>query len=560
MANELRETFQDIADAIRGKTGGTDKMAPSDMAAQIGSITAGGGCNHTVIEGAEVELYLVDGDQTVNLPDGVVAKSAVIKKPATLLPENIVQGVEIAGVEGSHQDPEVIVDAEVPLYMADGDMVVEMPEGYVVQSAIIKKPETLIPENIAKDVNIAGVIGTHEGGGGDVPAGYVTVTFMNGGDVLFSRMVLAGDDCPDPYVQSRIELPTKESTAQYTYTFNGWATADGGSADSTVLKNITEDKTLYAAFNANLVYFTVNFYDGDTLLKTEQVAYGNSSTYQYVKPGYEFKGWTPTPTNVTANMDCYGEWEESLEITDSWDEIIAAAEDGTYATKYKIGQYKPIDLGSEGVIRMQLVFTKDSNNYAGLKKEFLYDDASTPASMTFVAIDLLATRKPMYTENTANTATGSFGWSGSDLRAYLQDTIKPLLPSNVAAAIKTVRKYTHEWVNRTRTYNVESAEDLWIPSVYEMYYSSQTGYEQYGAAYRSGFGGYYKDDAALAKAYADAGEYANTAGSYWLRSVNKSATYTDASKQWMSIVSTNGTPTSTLINSSSRGVCIGFCI
>ncbi|MBR3778203.1 MAG: InlB B-repeat-containing protein, partial [Clostridia bacterium] len=79
--------------------------------------------------------------------------------------------------------------------------------------------------------------------------GCVTVTFMNGDTVLFARPVYAGDDCPDPIAQGHIkETPTKESTAQYEYTFNGWATADGGIADANALKNITADKTLYAAF------------------------------------------------------------------------------------------------------------------------------------------------------------------------------------------------------------------------------------------------------------------------------------------------------------------------
>ena len=43
MANVLGTLFGDIAEAIRGKTGSTDKMAPADFPAQIASITTGGG-------------------------------------------------------------------------------------------------------------------------------------------------------------------------------------------------------------------------------------------------------------------------------------------------------------------------------------------------------------------------------------------------------------------------------------------------------------------------------------------------------------------------------------
>lgn len=42
-------------------------------------------------------------------------------------------------------------------------------------------------------------------------------------------------------------------------------------------------------------------------------------------------------------------------ITDSWEDILASEQDGTYATKYNIGDFKPLDLGSEGVVDMQIV-------------------------------------------------------------------------------------------------------------------------------------------------------------------------------------------------------------
>lgn len=44
MANVLSTLFQDIANAIRGKTGGNEKMAPADFPAKIAAIkTSGGG-------------------------------------------------------------------------------------------------------------------------------------------------------------------------------------------------------------------------------------------------------------------------------------------------------------------------------------------------------------------------------------------------------------------------------------------------------------------------------------------------------------------------------------
>ena len=190
------------------------------------------------------------------------------------------------------------------------------------------------------------------GGGGGSVEGYATVTFMNGGDVLFSRLVLKGDDCPDPWVQKRIEKPEKESTVDKVYAFNGWATADGGSADSNALKGITEDKTLYAAFAVSARMYTVNFYDGDTLLRTEQVPYGGSSSYSHKKEDYIFIGWTPSPTNVSGDMDCYGTWEESVAFADiSWEKISQYSKDGTASSRFALGDTKVVTLShSDGTM------------------------------------------------------------------------------------------------------------------------------------------------------------------------------------------------------------------
>lgn len=53
----------------------------------------------------------------------------------------------------------------VELSMASGDQVIAPDEGYSLSEATVTKPHTLIPENIKKDVDIGGVVGTMEGGG-----------------------------------------------------------------------------------------------------------------------------------------------------------------------------------------------------------------------------------------------------------------------------------------------------------------------------------------------------------------------------------------------------------
>lgn len=61
---------------------------------------------------------------------------------------------------------EAIEGVEVEPDFSDGDMQITAPDGYLIRSGVVKKPETLVPENIAEGAYIAGVgPGTHKGSG-----------------------------------------------------------------------------------------------------------------------------------------------------------------------------------------------------------------------------------------------------------------------------------------------------------------------------------------------------------------------------------------------------------
>lgn len=111
-----------------------------------------------LLEGTQLVPDFSGGDHVVTVPEGYLVREATVKKPENHIPENIRKGVTISGVEGDFiGDTE---EAEVDLAMADGDQVIEpSAEGKVLSKVTVKKPETLVPENIAKDVDIAGVIG-----------------------------------------------------------------------------------------------------------------------------------------------------------------------------------------------------------------------------------------------------------------------------------------------------------------------------------------------------------------------------------------------------------------
>lgn len=133
------------------------------------------------IEGAfigdteEVTVYLAmaDGDQVITpSAEGKVLSQVTITKPETLVPENIVSGVDIGGVVGNVSAPES-EEANVTLDFSSGDMEISPDEGKTFSKVNIPKPETLLAENIAEGVDIAGIIGTLvSGGGGNVVSSF----------------------------------------------------------------------------------------------------------------------------------------------------------------------------------------------------------------------------------------------------------------------------------------------------------------------------------------------------------------------------------------------------
>ena len=113
-----------------------------------------------LLEGITIELDFSGGDQSFAVPDGYAVKSATIQKPEQLLPENIREGVNIAGVHGAGSVPELIEGMSIELDFSGGDQPLAAPDGTAVKTATIIKPETLIPGNIREGVAVAGITGT----------------------------------------------------------------------------------------------------------------------------------------------------------------------------------------------------------------------------------------------------------------------------------------------------------------------------------------------------------------------------------------------------------------
>ena len=107
------------------------------------------------------------------------------------------------------------------------------------------------------------------------------------------------------------ETPTKPADAQYTYTFTGWVP---------VVSAVTGDITYTAVFSETLNKYTITWKNGDIVLKTEQVDYGDMPIYSGETPvkdgdaqySYTFTGWTPEITAVTGDAEYTAVFEQKV--------------------------------------------------------------------------------------------------------------------------------------------------------------------------------------------------------------------------------------------------------
>lgn len=152
-------------------------------------------------------------------------------------------------------------------------------------------------------------------------------------------------------------------------------------------------------------------------------------------------------------------------ITDSWSDIFAAEEDGTYTTKYNIGDTKVLTIG-KFKIPMQIV-AMDTDELA---------NGSGNAKITWLTVNLPFCGIMIDSSNTNN------GWGDSNLRSGMLQTLYNHMDTVVKNAIKNVKK-----TSLYKNDNTIVSEDLvWIPSCHEILGSGQY-FESSGCMYTAFF-------------------------------------------------------------------------
>ena len=230
---------------------------------------------------------------------------------------------------------------------------------------------------------------------------------------------------------------------------------------------------------------------------------------------------------VVAETEGNDSGEETVRgtISDSWEEIIAAGEDGTYIDKYQIGDTKELDLGEEGVIEMELV-AFDADELA---------DGSGKAHMTWIAKNLLNTEHAMNEE-----ITNEGGWPASDMCVWLQDSILPLFPDTVRSNIKEVKKYSYSYSDEG---TISSSDKIWIPSSREVFGEDNSD-EDSGPEYLTAF----SDAASRIKRRAGEPYW------WWLRTASDDYDY------YFNCVYYGGSARSDDYAIFVSGVAVGFCL
>ncbi len=148
--------------------------------------------SQTPTEEKTVDLDMSNGDQVVEPTSGYAMSKLTINKPDTMLPENIKKNVNIGGVVGILETE--TEEVTVTLSMAEGDQTVTPTDGKLLSKVTVTKPGTLVPENIKSGVSIAGITGTYAGGGsGDLPQLHAPTISINEDTLTITNPESNGD-------------------------------------------------------------------------------------------------------------------------------------------------------------------------------------------------------------------------------------------------------------------------------------------------------------------------------------------------------------------------------
>lgn len=240
-------------------------------------------------------------------------------------------------------------------------------------------------------------------------------------------------------------------------------------------------------------------------------------------------GWIYVPTDLVATYKAASNWSnyasqivdiseypkalQDETISDSWSTIFANEDNGTYKTVYSLGDIKYMYLNGTPMPMQIVAFDEDTSKISWVCKSIL----------------------DTHNMNPTNDTTG--GWASSNMRAWLRETIYPMIDSTIRNRIVAVTKNYYDAKTSSR---LTISDTVWIPSEYEIF--GTTSYENSGTLYT----GVFTDATSRIKKYGLNG----SASSWWLRSAHSGTSFRG--------VNYGGSANSVSANNT-NGVVLGFC-
>lgn len=187
-------------------------------------------------------------------PDiGYTLSKVTVNGDSNLTVEHIKSGVKIFGVTGTYNNAKPEQIKTVDLSMASGNQVISPDNGKVLSKVIINKPSTLIPDNIKKNVNIGGVVGTLESSSGSSTTASNIITFectanSNTFSISHDILVANGIDTEDKFYKIvGISIIPKNGDVDW------FCTSYGGTLNKTAF-----NQTLTYLHGANLTFYNLS--------------------------------------------------------------------------------------------------------------------------------------------------------------------------------------------------------------------------------------------------------------------------------------------------------------
>lgn len=236
--------------------------------------------------------------------------------------------------------------------------------------------------------------------------------------------------------------------------------------------------------------FVVNFYDkpigtaGANIIETQLAAKGASISCTKLdgttdSSGNGFKGWSPSPSNITRDMDCYPTYSQVVitpgSISEDWDVI--ALDGGAH---YPLQSHKSINwtlqtpavtVGtySGGTIDIP------SGNVSIIGDFYKVAEGESGSHSTWLLNTHILTTSFGNIHASAYSGQGdeSDWWGNSPIKQWLNNALLAAFPDALKASIKEVTKtslhrVSGTWIDET------SSDRIWIPSA-----------KEYGAMYEA---------------------------------------------------------------------------